>query len=382
VNTPLSQQDNPQVIPDRTGWWTRDHALVVVLVIATALLFYLCWQIIKPFLSPIAWALALGVVARPVHCWISERVAKPWLSAGLAVLIIAAIIIAPAVFVGHQIVKQGAATVGSVQETMKDGKWREEIAKKSPQLHTVITAAEQNGGFSGQVQTMAGDAAKYFSKIVTGSAWAVVELLLTLFVLFFIFRDRGRATHSLRSLVPLSEKETDEVIKRVSDTIHATIYGTLVVALVQGALGGLMFWWLGLPAPILWGAVMALLAIVPVLGAFVVWVPAAIFLAMNGEMGKALILTVWGGVVVSLIDNLLYPILVGNRLRMHTVPVFFAIVGGLMFFGAVGLVLGPVVLALTIAAIDIWRRRTAMGQAAESAVSTAPAASLPTVPSS
>ena len=95
---------------------------------------------------------------------------------------------------------------------------------------------------------------------VAGSAWAVVELLLTFFVLFYLFRDRHKALKSLRSLVPLSEHETDEVFTRVSDTIHATILGTLVVAAVQGALGGLMFWWLGLPAPILWGAIMALRA--------------------------------------------------------------------------------------------------------------------------
>ncbi len=167
------------------------------------------------------------------------------------------------------------------------------------------------------------------TRFVAGSAWALVELLLTLFVLFYLFRDRRKALGTLRSLVPLSEREADEVFTRVSDTIHATVYGTLVVAAVQGALGGLIFWWLGLPAPILWGTVMGLLAIVPVLGAFIIWVPVALFLAATGQWGKAAILIAWGGIVIALIDNLLYPILVGKRLRLHTVPVFFAIVGAL-----------------------------------------------------
>jgi predicted PurR-regulated permease PerM len=127
------------------------------------------------------------------------------------------------------------------------------------------------------------------AKAVAGSAWAIAELLLTLFVLFYLLRDRQTVLDFLRSLVPLSKRETNQVFARVTDTIHATIYGTLVVAMVQGTLGGLMFWWLGLPAPLLWGAVMALLAIVPVLGAFVVWIPAAIFLAASGHWGKALI---------------------------------------------------------------------------------------------
>ena len=129
-----------------------------------------------------------------------------------------------------------------------------------------------------------------------------------------------------------------------------------------------MFWVLGLPAPLLWGAVMALLAIVPVLGAFAVWVPAALFLALAGSWGKAIVLTIWGAGVVSLIDNLLYPILVGRRLRLHTLPVFIAIVGGILLLGSAGLILGPPTLAVTVALVDIWRRRTAQGHVAERGV--------------
>ena len=196
----------------------------------------------------------------------------------------------------------------------------------------------------------------------------VVELLITLFTLFFFFRDRRAVLRAVRSLVPLSEAETDKVFLRVADTVYATIYGTIVVAVVQGALGGLIFWWLGLPAPLLWGAVMGLLAIVPVLGPFVVWVPAAIFLALEGSWGKALILTAWGVLVIATIDNLLYPALVGKKLRLHTLPVFFAILGGLALFGASGLILGPVTLAVTVALLEVWRRRTAGGRAAEEGV--------------
>ena len=130
-------------------------------------------------------------------------------------------------------------------------------------------------------------------------------------------------------------------------TIPATVYGTLAGSTVQGVLGGLMFWWLGLPGALLWGVVMALLAVVPVLGAFVVWIPAALFLAMEGSWGKALVLTLWGILVVGTIDNMLRPVLVGNRLKLHTVLAFISVVGGLMWFGPSGLILGPVVLPIT-----------------------------------
>lgn len=356
---------------NRQGWWTRDHALIVVLVAATALLLFFCWQLVRPFLTPIAWALALAVVAHPLHGWIARRIKQqPGIAAGVAVFLIAIVLLALASFVGHSILKEAVAGAQTIQAGLERGQWRAQLAA-NPWLGGALTALEQQANLSGQLHGMAGEIGKRVSQVVTGSAWVIVQLLLTLFVLFYLFRDHRAALGTLRTLVPLSERETDEVFARVADTIHATIFGTLVVAAVQGALGGLMFWWLGLPAPVLWGAVMALLAIVPVLGAFVVWVPAAIFLAASGQWGKAVILTAWGGVIVALIDNLLYPILVGKRLRLHTVPVFFSIVGGLAILGAAGIILGPVILALTNAILEIWRRRTAHGRPAEAGATSA-----------
>ena len=195
--------------------------------------------------------------------------------------------------------------------------------------------------------------------IVRGSIYQVIGLYLTFYLFFFMLRDRGLALESRRSLSPLTVLEMNRLCTRVSDTIFATVYGTLAVSGAQGLLGGLMFWWLGLPAPLLWGVIMALLAVVPVLGAFVIWIPAALFLALEGNWGKALILTIWGAAVVGTIDNLLHPILVGNRLKLHTVLAFIAVVGGLVLFGPAGLIMGPVVLTITIEFLKIWRSRTA-----------------------
>ena len=185
-----------------------------------------------------------------------------------------------------------------------------------------------------------------------------ISVLLTFYLLFYFLRDQREALRSLRSLSPLSEADMDRLFSRVGDTVHATMYGTLAVAVIQGTLGGLMFWWLDLPAPLLWGLVMGVLAIVPVLGAFVVWIPAAVFLALDGSWGKALILALWGGVLVGGIDNVIYPILVGNRLRLHTIPAFMAIVGGLIVFGPSGVILGPMTLTVTVLLLEIWRNRT------------------------
>jgi predicted PurR-regulated permease PerM len=269
--------------------------------------------------------------------------------------------------VAHQILREVAVGADFVHTEVQTGRWREKV-EQVPALAATLEWAETSIDINEEASRAFGAAAGGIRAFIGASIYTGLHLLLMLLVLFFLFRDHRPALHALRSLVPLSNKETDEVVKRVADTIHATIYGTLVMAVIQGTLGGLIFWFLGLPAPILWGAVMGLLAIVPYLGAFVIWAPAAAYLALQGDWGKATILTVWGAVVIALIDNILYPILVGGRLRMHTLPVFFAMFGGLYVFGSSGIVLGPVVLAITLALVDIWRRRTAGGATAETGV--------------
>jgi len=148
------------------------------------------------------------------------------------------------------------------------------------------------------------------------------------------------------------------LLERIRSMVHATVFGSLTVACIQGLLGGLMFWIMGLPSPLLWGAVMGLFAIVPVMGTFVVWLPAAVLLAAQGSWLKAVILSLWGLLVVSMIDNLLYPILVGAEIRIHTALVFLAIAGGLALFGVSGLVLGPVVLVTAIGLVDVLSTRS------------------------
>jgi predicted PurR-regulated permease PerM len=207
--------------------------------------------------------------------------------------------------------------------------------------------------------------------VLTGTVWLLMQLFITLMSLFFFLRDRHHVLAVLRSMLPLTDSEIDEVFQRVDDTIHATIYGSVVVGLVQGTMGGLMFWLLGLPSPLIWGTVMGLLALVPMLGTFVIWGPTAIFLALQGDWTKALILASWGGIAIALVDNFLNPFLVGKRLRFHTLLVFFAILGGLALFGASGLILGPLILAMADALLEVWRRRTAAGGTIEAGVDAA-----------
>ena len=343
---------------DTSGeWGSRSHLHVLALMAATAFGLYLCYQMALPFVPALTWALALAVLFMPVHRWVESTVKHPNLAASVSVLGIALIVVVPATFMGHRLVSEAVTGADTIRARIESGEWQR-VLDGYPRVALIAERIERQIDLPGTISTIAAWLTNVIASVVTGSVIHAIGLLLTFYLLFYFLRDRRTVLLSLRARSPLSEADMDRLFSRVGDIVHATIYGTLAVAAVQGTLGGLMFWWLGLPAPVLWGLVMGVLAVVPVLGAFIVWIPAALFLALEGSWGQALMLAVWGGVVVGGIDNVLYPILVGNRLKLHTIPAFMAIVGGLIVFGASGLILGPVALTVTVLLLDIWRRRT------------------------
>ena len=348
----------------QAGVLSRPRMQALVLIGATVLGLYLCYRLVQPFVPALSWGLALAVVGYPVHKWICRRVPQATIAAALTVLIIAVTIIAPVVFVSQQLMRQLMDSVTFVKESLASGEWREALAQQ-PQLSGVVGWIEQVASLEDLPTRVTDHLEEWGPSLVVGSLAAAMQLGITILVLFYFFRDKRDLAGDVRSLLPLSEREANDMIRRITDTIHATVFGSLVVAAVQGVMGGLIFWVLGLPAPILWGAVMAVLATIPVAGTFVVWAPTAVYLAVTGEWGKALVLVGWGAIAIGLIDNVLYPVLVGKRLRFHPLPVFFSIVGGLSLFGAAGLVLGPLTLSVTTALFEVLRRRTSAGRAAD-----------------
>jgi predicted PurR-regulated permease PerM len=349
----------------RSGWLTRERTLALVLIVVSALVFYVCYRLAQPFLPALTWALALAVVAHPLHDWIARHTKRHSLAAGVSVTLIAILIIAPGVFMARRLVREAGRGAETLKTHTESGQWRKTI-ESDPRLARAVGWIEPHLDVRRLAERAANGVSSRLSSFVGGSIWVIVQLLIMFFTLFYLFRDRRSIMRKIRSYVPLSQPETDRLFSRVGDTIYATFYGTFIVSIAQGILGGLMFWWLGLPVPLMWGIVMTLLSLIPVLGAPVVWIPAVIFLALMGSWGKALILTGWGLLVIGTIDNLLYPILVGDKVRMHTLLIFFSVLGGLVLFGASGLVLGPVAVVIAGELAEVWRQRTAQGQAAES----------------
>lgn len=335
-------------------WGSRGHVHTLVMFALTALLLFLCYRMAVPFLSPLAWALALTIITLPFHRLLERTIKYHGLAAALSVVAAAISVVAPVAIVTSNIAQQVGENAETLRERIESGEWRGAL-EPYPQLVPPVEWIDRQfdveaslKGATAKIGAAAGD-------FVKSSLKQAIQLVLTFYLLFYFLRDRESALRSVSFLSPLSPAQMEHLYKRLGDSLHGTIFGTFTVAIVQGSLGGLMFWWLGLPAPLLWGVIMGLMSLIPVLGTFVIWLPASLFLFATGEGAKAAILLVWGLLVVSSIDNILYPMLVGNRIKQHTILVFIAVVGGLVVFGAAGLILGPLILTATTVLLEIWR---------------------------
>ncbi len=348
-------------------WFTRERLLTLVLAIATAAALYGCFRIVAPFIPALAFALALAIVTNRPYTWLRQRVKSDGAAAGIAIVLVALLLIGPASFLVSYLVGAGMDNIQSVRSGQATQNLRAAL-EREPHVASVYHWAENRFNLRQQGEQLAANLAGRLTGFLQGSLNVVTQLVITLFVLFFFYRDRQVALQSVRHLIPLAQGEADRVFGRISDTMLATVNGSITVAAVQATLGGLMFFFLGVPAPVLWAAVMFIVALIPVFGTFLVWGPIAVYLALTGAVVKAAILVGWGLLAIGTIDNLLYPYLVGDRLRLHTVPTFFAVLGGLSVFGMSGLLLGPVVLSVALALLDVWWLRTRGGHAAEEAV--------------
>lgn len=328
----------------------------IALVTITAITLYVAWLIIEPFVNVILWALVLTVIAYPIQTRITRHSRSPTLSAALTLCVVLLLVVLPLTVLGQAIVARSDEAVATFQVATEKLTNPESPHLKwlSERFH--INIKEYLGGesFAAQASRLAGILAGYSTQIVSWTAVFVVQFLLVLFTTFYMLRDGGKLLLSVRNFLPLKKNQADSIFESVKTIISASLRGTVLIAVIQGLLGGLAFWVLGIPAALLWGVAMFFTAIVPVVGSSLVWVPAAIYLATSDSWVKGLLLTIWGVGVISMVDNLLRPIFVGSKTRMHELTVFFSVLGGMKVFGPVGIVVGPIVIALAFGLMRIF----------------------------
>ena len=331
-------------------------ALIAVLLAAL----YVCWLMFQPFFNVLLWAAVLCVVFYPMHRRILSRTGKPTLAAALSTVAVILLILLPVTAVTVTVVHELSGAAASFQAT--DHQWTTPppVAKALDFIGRYVDIDRDSAMtfLAARMQTWGTALAASTLVVVGGAVGAIGQTALVVFTLFYFFRDGEHIQRAAYGMVPLRGAQWDSILSRTSDVIGATVYGVLVIAAIQGTLGTFIFWVLGLPSPLLWGVVMFFLSMIPMAGAFLVWVPAAAYLALTGLYGKAVILVAGGFLVISSIDNFLSPRLVGRRARLHELLIFFSVLGGLQVFGVLGLVLGPVVVAMTLALIEMVREAT------------------------
>jgi predicted PurR-regulated permease PerM len=328
----------------------------LTLFLLTICMVLICLRILRPFLHAVTGAIVLAIVTQHPHMWITSRLRYKSLGASISVTLVSLSIIGPALFLAQSLGYRILSVARAVQSGAAERRIQQ-FLDHSPRLSTVFQYSVDNITLSQAFDKSAGFMAARLGAVLGGSISAITQIVVMLFLLFFLYRDGNLGIAYLRSIVPLNERETDHLFSRLVDTVRATVMGHLLVAAIQGLAAGITLASLGISSASLLGVATFFFAMVPPFGAFVVWVPIAIYLAVTHHWIQTGILMAVGTLVISTLDNILYPVLVGNQLRLHTAPIFISIVGGIWLFGISGLILGPIVFALTQSLLDIWRER-------------------------
>ena len=341
----------PQLGP---GSRNRDRVQTVSFYAALALLTYLVWVVASPFILPLCASAVLVIFFYPWHQRLEPRFSRGT-AALISTVIATLLLIVPIVLVVTAFVREAAAATGSVQDALAaarierlGGAWLW-LQQRVPPLAAVQLSdvlADAGRTVAGFAASAAGDALRNFGVFL-------FDIVVMVFAMFFLFRDAPAVMALVRRVLPFEEGPRETVITQARDLVRASVVSSIAVASAQGAAGGLLFWAVGLTAPIFWGVVMAFFALLPV-GAWIVWLPAALWLLVTGQTLRGIVLLGVGAGVVSLIDNVLRPALLAGRAQMNGLLVLISLLGGIGAFGLIGIVIGPVVVATMTSLLSVY----------------------------
>ena len=332
----------------------------------TLLVLYFSYLIIKPYLIDIFMALVLFFTARPLYLGLC-RLLRGWraLASALTCLILLLLILIPLFSLMSIIASQAVEFSSQVTRDMQGGQLWVWIAAKIDALkaylaHLNLPLPPGEIQLEQIVRTVVNSASSFIYNnaigLIKGFTYFFLDLLLVLFIAFFMFLQGDAFIAELIKLSPLEDSHNQMILRETEATIKATLWGTVIVAFVQGVLGGLGFLVFGLPQPAFWGTVMIPAAVIPIVGSAVIWGPAAIYLLFTGHIAAGVGLIIWGGVLVSIIDNVLKPTLVKGGGSTPSIFILFSILGGITYFGMIGFILGPLILSFLLSLLRIYQK--------------------------
>jgi predicted PurR-regulated permease PerM len=335
----------------------QDKTFVLLVFFVSFAFIWILW----PFYGAIFWATMLAILFGPMYrrLTLGGR-ARRTPAALLTTFVIVVLVILPAAILTGMLVQEGLGVYQRVQSgELNFARYLQQILGVLPSWATDWLERSGLSDFATMQERLSAGLMKgvqFFATqaftVGTNTLDFIISFFIMLYLLFFLLRDGDRLATRIRSAVPLQHTMQHDLAKKFTTVVRATIKGSLVVAVVQGALGGFIFWTLGINAPVFWGVVMAFLSLLPAVGTALVWVPVAIYFLVTGALVKGLVLVAFGVIVIGMVDNVLRPILVGKDTKMPDYIVLISTLGGMAIFGINGFVIGPLIAAMFIAVWD------------------------------
>jgi predicted PurR-regulated permease PerM len=324
------------------------------------LLGYVTYLIFRPFFVPIGWAIVFAIVLYPVHNFFLKYLKVGSLSAVVILILILIMTLGPLSYVSYQLAVelQNISFEHATEEILGifNHPRVQPLVERILSLFS-ITEAEFRASVVANLtrlgRNLLGLAGGRIGDVITGA----FDFVLMAFTLFFLLKDGPKFLEKMRDYMPFPEHEKKQLTKQIKDVVVSTIYGGVIVALAQGLIGVTAFAVVGIRAPVLWGMAMSITSFIPIAGCALVWVPATLYLFAKGLTTQGIILAAIGIFAISTVDNVLRPIIIRGRVSMPLVLVFFSVFGGIQVFGLLGLVLGPLVVAVFVSVVGIIRTR-------------------------
>lgn len=340
-------------IPELTS---RQRVGIALFYGILAVLAYLIYRIFGPFFSPLAWAAVLVVFVEPVNRRMVRRLGRTG-AAAASTLAVALILVGPSIFLLAEFIRQGVTAAQAAQQQLHSGGfvWADHAWKWVHDHFVPGSPADLGDLVKQQGERLASYLASEAGPLLRNIAHFLLDLVVTLFVMFYLFRDGDEILAGLRGLLPFEGVHADRIVSEAHDLIFASLTSTLLVAAVHAILGTGIFLFVGSAAPVFWGVMMGFCSMIPVVGAALVWVPIAATLLASGHLASGLFVVAACAGVIGLSDNVIRPWLISGRANLSGLVVFLSVLGGISAFGFLGVVLGPVIVATTISVLDIYR---------------------------
>lgn len=309
--------------------------------------------VFRPFFYPIFWAAVIAVMFYPHYQWLNSYLKMPSLNAGIMVGVVILTIFVPLTLVVTLVVNQATDLYGKVTLPKADiiATWLEN-SPLGP--YVPATVDEWSAQITKYGQKISNFLVNHLTSFTQNSVEFLFKLFLMFYTLFYFFRDGQSILKRLMHLSPLGDQYERMLYERFTSTARATLKSTLIVAMVQGSIGGIVFWITGVPGAFVWGVLMAAVCVIPAVGSFLVWLPIALVMLALGNIWQAVTIVAVGVFVISTIDNLIRPPLVGKDIQMHPLLVLFSTLGGILMFGISGFIIGPVLASLYLAIMSIY----------------------------